>query len=170
MPLYLLLFVLFLIQEPISSDAALLEAYQYHYNLWIVHGLFVVATLLDIVVGYAIGMWLHKKFSNSRSMHRLADWARSVSDKGTYGEYFFLFLWSWIIFPYATLVAPWLEIPFWKTLTWMFLGDLVFWYGSEWLVVLGVKTFIPNPVEALYGIVIVSILIVVGVRYAKRHN
>ena len=166
MPLYLLLFVLFLVQEPVSSGAALLEAYQYHYNPWAVHGLFVLATVLDIVVGYALGFWLHEKLSTNRIMRIFLGWSRSVSAAaGAYSDYLFLFILGPVIFPTSTLIAPWLNIPFWKTLVCMFLGDLLFWYGSEWLIVLGVKTIIPDPIAALYGVVIIVLLITAGLRH-----
>jgi membrane protein YqaA with SNARE-associated domain len=168
MPLYALLFVLFIAQEPVSTDAVLLEAYQNHYNVWIIHALFVVATVLDIVVGYYFGAWLHRRFSENKMMRRFADWARSISGRGTYGEYLYLIVWSWVAFPFSAVLAPWLDISFKRTLIYMFIGDLIFWYGSEWLVVLGVKTFVPNPLDALYGVVLVSLLIALLMRYLRR--
>jgi membrane protein YqaA with SNARE-associated domain len=169
MQIYLLLFVLFIIQEPVSSDAILLEAYQNHYNVWIIHALFVVATLLDIAVGYWIGKWLQERYAESSHMRRFMEWARKASTfAGKYGEYLFLFIWGPYVFPLSTLIAPWIEIPFWKTFVFLFLGDLVFWYGSEWLIVLGVKSAIPNPLQALYGVVIVSLLIALALRYFRR--
>jgi membrane protein YqaA with SNARE-associated domain len=168
MPLYLLLFGLFIVQEPVSTDAILLEAYQYHYNVWIIHLLFIIATLLDIVVGYAIGKWLQRRFSENKVMQRFVHWARSVSGPGTYGQYLFLFVWSTVLFPFSAVLAPWLDIPFWRTLVCMFIGDLVLWYGVEWLVVLGVKTFVPDPIDALYGVVAASLLLALLMRYLKR--
>jgi membrane protein YqaA with SNARE-associated domain len=169
MRLYLLIFGLFIIQEPISSDAVLLEAYQNHYNVWIIHALFVVATLLDILVGYWIGKWLQGRSRNGRYMQRFIDWTRSASTfAGKYGEYLFLFIWGPYLFPLSTLVAPWLEIPLWKTLTFLFLGDLVFWYGSEWLIVLGVKSAIPDPLGALYGVVVLSLVVALLLRYMRK--
>jgi len=169
MSLYFLLFVLFIVQEPISSDAILLEAYQYHYNVWVIHGLFVVATLLDITVGYWLGTWLRGGFSERPLMRRFMHWARAASTfAGKYGEYLFLFIWGPYIFPLSTVIAPWLDIPFWKTFVFLFLGDLVFWYGSEWLIVLGVKSAVPDPLGALYGVVIVSLLIALLLRYLRN--
>lgn len=168
MLLYLLLFGLFLVQEPVSTDAILLEAYQYHYNVWIIHLLFIAATLLDIVVGYAIGKWLHRRFSENKVMQHFVHWARSVSGQGTVGEYLYLFIWSTVLFPFSAVLAPWLDIPFWRTLICMFIGDFVLWYGVEWLVVLGVKTVIPDPIDALYGVVALSLLVALGMRYLKR--
>src|ERR1700723_1228412 len=98
MPLYLLLFGLFIVQEPVSTDAVLLEAYQYHYNVWIIHALFILATMLDIVIGYAIGKWLQRRYSENKVMERFVQWARSVSGHGTVGEYLFLFVWSTVLF------------------------------------------------------------------------
>lgn len=169
MSLYVLLFLLFLVQEPISTDAVLLEAYQYHYNIWVIHALYVVATLLDITVGYWIGAWMHRRFSQKEWAQKLVRKARIFTGAaGKYGEYVFFFLGGPILFPLSTVVAPWLDFSFAKTLFFLFLGDLVFWYGSEWLVVLGVKSVIPDPLGALFGVVFISLLIALALRYFQR--
>ena len=58
MKLWILLTLTFLIQEPITSSGILFEAYQHHYNIWLIHLLFSVATLFDIIVGYYVGIYI----------------------------------------------------------------------------------------------------------------
>jgi membrane protein YqaA with SNARE-associated domain len=171
MPLYALLFGLFLIQEPVSSDAVLLEAYQYHYNVWIIHALFVLATVLDIVVGYAIGKWLHGRFSDNPLMQRLVRWTRPFSGSaGKYGEYVFFFLAGPFLFPLSALIAPWLDISFARTLVFLLLGDAIFWYAPEWLIVLGVKGTVTDPLAALFGVIVFSLLFAAVMRYFQQRT
>ncbi len=67
MNLWLLVFFAFLVQEPVSSDILLLEAYQYHYSIWIIHALFVIATLVDVAVGYLLGVWMQRRLAGSNA-------------------------------------------------------------------------------------------------------
>jgi hypothetical protein len=170
MKIWLLLFVAFLIQEPVSSSAILLEAYQYHYNIWLIHLLFVAATLLDVVIGYALGSFVRKKTFHSNA--RLIRYGMGKSDElsafiGKQGKIMSLVVLGPIIFPWSAFVAPWLEISFFDAMVFLFIGDLIFWYGSEWLIVLGVKTFFPNPIAAVFAVVAVSLLITIGIKYLK---
>jgi membrane protein YqaA with SNARE-associated domain len=172
MKIYSLLFIAFLFQEPISSNVILLEAYQYHYNIWIIHLLFIVATALDSICLYYFGAYIHKKFSQSNAVLYAKRKSQSfLSFAGKNGTRIALFLYGPIIFPISAFIAPWIEVSFWDSFIFLFLGDLVFWYGSEWLLVLGVKSFIPNPHLALLGMFIVSVLFTVGLRFfSKRYR
>lgn len=167
---YLIIFLLFLAQDPISTNAFLLEAYQYHYALWYVHVLFVLATSLDILLGYLVVHWAMRRYPESGLIHRLTTTAKSaVTLTGRYGESVFLLVWGPMIFPLSALIAPLLDIPLRRALPLLLLGDLVLWYGGEWLVVLGVKTVVPDPLLALYAVILVSVLIAVILRrVAKR--
>jgi membrane protein YqaA with SNARE-associated domain len=168
---YITLFFLFVIQEPISSGVFILEAYQLGYNLLIVHAPFILATLLDITLGYFIGSYIEKHFHSGKIVTYLISKTQAASAiLGKYGEYLFLFVWGPMIFPWSTLIAPWLRIPFWKTFVLLFLGDLILWYGGQWLLVLGVKTFIPDPLLALYALVLVALLVTVGMKYLLKQK
>lgn len=102
-------------------------------------------------------------------MRRLVTWARTFSGAaGTYGEYVFFFVAGPILFPLSAVVAPWLDMSFVRTLIFLFLGDLVFWYGSEWLIVLGVKSAVPDPLGALFGVVVLSLLLSLALRYFRN--
>ena len=77
MKLWLLLTLAFLVQEPISTGAVLLEVYKLHYNLWIIHLLFAATTLLDIVVGYWLGKFIDKKWGKQK----MVAWVRVKFEK-----------------------------------------------------------------------------------------
>src|ERR1700722_9548546 len=151
MKLWLFLIGALIVQEPVSSNAALLLAYQHHYNLWLVHLIFVLATTFDILVGYVLGKWVNRHFGNSAAIRYAKRWLGTFTKfAGKNGQRISIFLFGSIIFPAPAFLAPWLDLPFWEIFVCLFLGDLVLWYGFEWLVVLGVKTFVVNPQLALY--------------------
>lgn len=52
----------------------------------------------------------------------------------------------------------------------MFIGEAIFWYLPEWLVVLGVKTFAANPFTAFYIFVIVFTLLIAPIKYFSRQR
>src|SRR5258706_15183718 len=111
MKLYLLLFLAFLAQEPVSSNAILLEAYQYRYNILIIHSLFIIATILDAIIFYYLGLLTHKKFPKSKVVLYANRKSESfLKFAGKSGQRFTLFLYGPIIFPISAFIAPWIEI------------------------------------------------------------
>lgn len=111
MKLWLLLALMFLIQEPISTGAVLLEAYQLHYSIWIIHALFCAATLLDILIGYYAASYIDRKFGDQR----LVAWAKAKFEKfdafvGEKGKIAALIVYAPIIFPFSGIFIPWLDI------------------------------------------------------------
>jgi membrane protein YqaA with SNARE-associated domain len=171
MKLYLLLFIAFILQEPITSNALLLEAYQYHYNIWIIHALFVIATMIDATIFYNIGARIHKKFQERKVVRYTKEKVTSFLEfAGKHGKRIALFIYGPIIFPLSSVIAPWIEISFWDSFIFLFLGDLLFWYGGEWLLVLGVKSFVSNKYYALYVIISTSVLISFIFRYIRKRQ
>lgn len=169
MQLYFLLFGVFLIQEPVLTNALLLEAFQYHAILWMVHILFVLTTLFDAVVLYIIGAWAHNKFPTNR----IILYAKRKGDEfslfaGKNGKRAALAIYGPMIFPASAFVAPWFRVSFFEAIFFLTIGDIIFWYIPEWVVVLGVKTFIPDPIDALYAVIAVSLLLLFCVRYVKK--
>jgi membrane protein YqaA with SNARE-associated domain len=166
MLLWLLLAADFVVQEPITSSALLLSAYQQHYNLWLVSLLFVAATAFDSCVGYWIGSFVLKRYSHTRFSKWLAKRADTFSAlAGTYGKRAALLFWAPSFFPYSTIVAPWFGFSFTENLVLSVIGDTVIWYGSEWLVVLGVKTFVLDPFWDLVIVMGIVFLVVLIYRY-----
>ena len=166
MSFYLLLFLAFLVQEPVSSNALLYTAYAQHYNLWLVSVLFLVSTIVDIIAGHYLGLWVKTRFPTSRAIRLIDRATRPAADfLHRHGQEIFLFFWAPYIFPISAVIAPWLEIPLWKTLIYITLGDFITWYALEWLIVLGASSFIPDPLYALTGVVVLS----VALSYVLKH-
>ena len=170
MSLWLLLFLAFIPQEPVTSNALLLKVYQLHYNMWFVHLLFVVATILDILVGYCLGVYFYRHFEKSK----VAIYAKEKAEQfktfaGNQSLNIAFLIYGPIIFPLSAFIAPWLGVSFWSTFIYLFIGDLIIWYGGEWLLVLGIN-FIPDPELALFGILFLSVLIAGGIRYYRNHK
>ncbi len=166
---YLLLFLAFLLQEPISTNVLLLHAYQSHHLVWVIHLLFVIATLCDIAVFYYLGVLTHQKYKDHKFVLAIKKRTESfLSYLGKNNTRFALFLYGPIIFPLSAFIAPWVEISFWDSFIFLFLGDLLFWYGALWFLVLGVKTLFPDPHLALVAIFVVSVLTSIGIKYLRR--
>ncbi len=173
MKLWLLLTLALFVQEPISTGAVLLSAYQLHYNVWFIHILFSLATLIDIAVGYYVGAFVLKKFGRKK----LIAWAESKFEKfaaflGENGKVVTLIVYSPMIFPISGFFIPWLEVSFTEALVLTFIGEVIFWYLPEWLLVLGIKTFIANPFTALYIIIIISTSLSFAIKYflERKHK
>ena len=146
----------------------MLEAYQNHYSVWLMHLLYILATLFDIVVGYWIGKIFHDRFAKSR----FSNYARRKMDEfsemsGKYGKKIALIVFGPIIFPISAVLAPWLEVSFVDALIFFLIGDVIFWYAFEWLAVLGIKSVIPDPTLALYALVALIIVIIIAIRHGK---
>ncbi len=169
MRIYVLLFAAFIIQEPITANALLLSAYQSHANIWIIHGLFIVATALDAIVLYYLGTLARNRFAEAKIVQWTKKKAGSFLDfAGKNGTRIALFVYGPIIFPISAFITPWLGISFRNSFIFLFLGDLIFWYGSLWIVVLGVKSFIPDPKYALYGVIGIALVVTILLHYIRR--
>lgn len=168
MNLYILLFIAFLFQDPISTNVILLQAYQTHHNLWIIHLLFIIATLFDAIILYYLGKILNEKYSQNKIIVRIKQKTESfIQFTGKHSKKIALLVYGPIIFPLSAFIAPWIGISFWESTIFLLIGDFIIWYGSEWIIVLGVKTFVSDPKLALYIIGIISIFISIVIRYAR---
>ncbi|MDE2213390.1 MAG: hypothetical protein KGJ34_02575 [Patescibacteria group bacterium] len=165
MRLWLALVGVFLLQETVSTNAALYSAYSLGYNPWLIFILFLCMTGVDTLMGYGIGVWLQHSFSHMRFIEKVRSVASRIEQAtGRAGRRLSLILLGAIAFPHFNgLVASTLPLSAYESIPLLCLGDLL-WFGAEWLVVIGVHTFIPNPVEALVGILLVSVVLIVGGR------
>jgi len=166
MKLWLLLTLTLFAQEPISTGAVLLDAYQLHYNLLVIHLIFAAATLIDIAAGYYLGKFVRQRFGQQK----MIAWAESKLEKfsallGKNGKIVTLIVYSPMVFPISGFFIPWLDIPFVDALIYTFIGEIIFWYVPEWLLVLGIRTFVSDPFTALYIIIVFSTLISLAIKY-----
>ena len=169
MKLWLLIITTMLFQELVSSNAVLLQALQLHYNIWVIHAIFVCSTLVGIWIGYYIGQWVQKTFHHNKAVSFIQKHADRVDHfMGENGIRLSLIFLSFIDFNFMdSFLSSWLKKPFWEVATFLFIGNLL-WYICQWLLILGVHTFIPNPYTAIYTIVGISIIITIVVRYIGK--
>ena len=156
---WLFILVSLFIQEPASTDAAIFQIRQHHFNLVFINLMWLFATAFDIWLGYAIGKWIQKRFKNTKFELWSQKWATRVDNFiGSKGEKFALVLLGIINFPYAnSFLASWLKIPFKNVLILILVGDAIFW-AIEWAINIGVRGFIFDSRTALYVIIGLGLL------------
>jgi membrane protein YqaA with SNARE-associated domain len=165
MNLWLLLALVFIIQEPISSSVILLQAYQSHYNVLLITLLFSAITIAEIIIGYYLGLWIEKKFGRHKLMASIKKRLDAFSAFiGKYGKVIGLIVFAPIIFPISAIFVPWFEVSLAEAVAYVFIGELIFWYAYEWLIVFGVHSFVADSRWALLVILVVSVALSVGVR------
>jgi len=177
MLLWLFITIVLLGEEFASSTAVFLVAYHAHINIWIIHGIWLVAVIVDILVGYALGKYAEKSFATSRFEKWMEKSAALIEKRiGTRGESFSLIVLGFLNFPYVnSFAAAWLTLPFWEMFFSIFIGSL-FWYIFEWMVVIGIITFVPvNLIPAVVIALAAGVLLTVFFRqghkkWRKKHN
>ena len=153
MTLWLFIIAALFFQEPATTDTALFQARQNHLNLYLIHCIYIIATIIDIYGGFFIGKWIQEKFKDTRFEKFSHKWADKIENFiGRKGEKFVLILLAVINFPWANaFLASWLKISFKNVLLYIFIGNCI-WYGIEWGINLGLRSLIPDPHLALYAI------------------
>jgi membrane protein YqaA with SNARE-associated domain len=147
------------IQEPASTDAAIFQARSLHLNLFVINLIWLIATVIDIWLGYKIGKWIQKKFQGTKLVTKSLLWAtRFENFIGRKGENFALIFIGVINFPYLnTFIGSWLKVPFKKLFLLIFIGDAIYW-SIEWAINIGVRSFITNTTTALYVVIGLGLL------------
>ena len=100
-----LLVLSFLIQEPVTTGATILYAYQSGYNVWIIHGLFLICTTVDIFVGYYVGSRVHLRYSENRIVKYAKRKAEALEHyTGKHGYKLALIVFGQMIFPISACI------------------------------------------------------------------
>jgi membrane protein YqaA with SNARE-associated domain len=144
------LIVAVLIQESALITAVFVAAQQDHIAVWIIHLLWAAATVLDMYLGYWLGLFV-KHHSRHTRFHAWTDqWAGHVRRfLGHHGEALWIGILAIADFPYVnTFIAAWIGIPRKTSFIATFLGNLV-WYVLIWGAILGVRTLTINPYWAV---------------------
>ena len=125
-------------QEAVTMSTALFEAYRLGLNLWVVHTLWVVFEIFDLVVGYAIGKWLQRRYAKSRVVTHAKRIAAALERRmGRYGKNLTLIVLGFFLFPYlSSFLISWLADPFLALAPLLFIGDALY-YATVWGVALG---------------------------------
>ena len=152
------LFIAFLFQEPISSSAILLYACQNGASIWTIHFLFLLATSIDIFIGYFLGKLIFQKYNDSKIGKYISMWVKKMEVyQKSKSSRFILFIIAIATFPVSSIFMPWFRISLWRSFILLLIGEIVFWYSITWLTVLGVGENVTNPIHAIITVVIVSV-------------
>ncbi len=135
---WLTLALVLLGQEAVTTSAALFEADKLGLNLWGVHALWLVLEIFDLMLGYAIGKLVQRRYAKSRFVRRAERVARSLEKRmGRYGRNLILIVMGFFLFPYlSSFFVSWLADPFLSLAPLLFIGD-AFYYATEWGIALG---------------------------------
>lgn len=158
MKIWLFLLATLMLQELFSSAAVLTPLYAAHYSIWLIHLTFIIATILDIFIGYYVGSYIMRNASSNRYVTFIEKKAvryKSIS-KGTTRRHLALFIFGPPLFPITAFFAPLIGFSFYESFSILLLGEITFWYGPEWLLILGMHTFLGSH---LWMISIILVLI-----------
>ncbi len=167
--LLIIIILALIVQEPATTDATLFQARQNHFNILLIHLIWLIATCIDIFLGFYLGKWIQKTFKGSRFEVFSNKWADKIERFiGRNGEKFVLILLGIINFPYInSFLASWLKLSFRNIFILIFIGDTI-WYAIEWAINLGVRSLIPDPHLALY--IIVGTALILSIFYKTLLN
>lgn len=153
-------------QEIVSLNAVIFAAYHYHFHVVLIHILFLIATAIDIIIGFIIGKYVRRKMTHGKIVAFAEKWsARFHSYVGRRGRWVALLAIGNFSFPYINaFLAAWLDMPFIESFIFIFIGNII-WYISLWLLVLGIASTIPNPWIAFTVVVSVALI---GIYIVKK--
>ncbi len=171
MTIWLYIVAAMLVQELAVVAAALGIAYQMGLNIFLVHGIWLVATIIDAIVGFKVGVWIRKRFATSAVARHAEGLAGSLERRiSTNGRRLTLVIFGFLNFPYVNgFIGSWLSLSFADTLLFTLVGDFL-WYLSIWGAVAGINVI---PADSRWGAVagiaiVVALLLMTRVYYHRR--
>lgn len=153
-----LIFMGLFAQEAISMNVLIFATRHVLYPVLLIHTLFVVGTIIDILFGFWFGLWLKRRTVNTK----ISGYIQKTSDRfslGTkrYRRWLALLLLGNFSLPYINAcIAGYLEMPFWESLFFIFVGNVAS-YVITWLIVIGVSSVTKNLYIAFAVVVIIAI-------------
>lgn len=160
---WLFIILTLFVQEPTSLDAGIFLVRQHGLNFWLINALWLLATTIDIIVGYALGKWAQRKFGNIRFGKWAHTWAGRIENFiGTNGERFTIILLGIINFPWLNaFLVSWLRLTFRNIFVLIFIGDAIYW-GIAWAINISVRNYVADPHVALYVVVGIGLAFSIG--------
>lgn len=157
--LWIFIVVALFIQEPATTDAAIFLVRQNDLNLWLINGIWLAATVIDIFLGYALGKWVQVRFADTRLVRWAQKWVRLIEDFiGRRGERAVVVLLGVINFPYLNaFLFSWLKLSFRNMFILLFIGNTVYWLIA-WGINIGVRSVVGDPHTALYIVIGLGLL------------
>ncbi len=157
---WIFILIALFVQQSAMLNGVLLHFYQTSHLIWLIHLLFIIATCIDILVGYYIGIHTQKMLIGNRVIkfvHKIMDYLHEYTNKHHQG--FALFLLGCFSLPHLNgFAAAWARIPLKRSFFMLFLGNMVS-YVIYWILIIGLMAFIPNPIIA-FGILIVTVYLI----------
>lgn len=161
----LFLFTALFVQEFVVLNTLLLAAYQGLYSEVLIFALFVIATGIDIVIGFYIGRYLSRKTSTTR----VGKYIKNVSERFSFPKnsprrWLTLLILGNVSFCYVNAaVAGYLDLPFWESQAYNFFGNIVA-VLAVWFVIGSVTSLFKNFYAEAGIIVGISLLILFVMR------
>lgn len=163
------LVIALIVQERVSTDAALFQARHHNFNIWIVHLIWLTATVTTTILGFLLGKGILKKFRNTpvdKTVKAVLKRVKRVL--GLHGEKYAFILLGIVNFPFINgILASVVDVPFKILFPLMLLGNTA-WYISAWVMNIYIRRHVHNPLFALY--VVVASGIILGIVYKKVFN
>jgi hypothetical protein len=162
MKLWLLIALVCVVQEFASTNAVLITAYRDGYPLLAIHALYAAGTIIDFFAGYWLGAWVHRRSAGSRWAKWADDFVQTyVARLGAIGKRYLLFVIGALNFTYMdAFIVPWVGVSWLEAFVIFFCANAL-WYAFQWAFILGVNLFFPSPLDALFAVVAVSLVVVV---------
>lgn len=160
---WLFIILTLFVQEPTSLDAGIFLVRQHDLNLWLINALWLIATMIDITIGYALGKWVQRTFEDTKFGRWAHAWAVRIENFiGTNGERFTIILLGIINFPWLNaFIGSWLRLTFKNIFILIFIGDAIYW-GIAWAINIGVRNYVADPHVALYVVVGIGLAFSIG--------
>lgn len=158
MNFWFIIFGVFLLQQSALMGAVLALIKAKGLNLWLVHGLYLVATVLDIGLGFILGSFIQKKFKTAFKLKR---WLKKRTDRflNSSARKSFLLLAGIIDYPHLnSFLGSWLNISFFSVFISTLIGSLIY-YSILWAIVLGALRLTSNLYISIAVIVTVVVLL-----------
>lgn len=153
------------VQEFVILNALLLAAHTGAYSALLIFALFVIATAIDITVGFYIGRNLHKKTSETKFGRYIKRQSERFSfSPGSPKRWFTLLILGNISFCYINAaVAGYIELPFWESQAYNFFGNILS-YVLLWYAIGSINSFFKNPYLSSVAVIALSLLILIILR------
>jgi membrane protein YqaA with SNARE-associated domain len=153
---YLAAIGILILQETVLLNGLLVETQKGLYSMWVIHILFILATILDIWAGYAIGKLVQKKWPHGKFVRLGEKWSKRFhTSVGRLWRWIAIIIVGYFNFPYINgFAAAWIDESILKVFLLLFIGAILE-YMTFWLIILGITKITVNPyivIPAVVGI------------------
>ncbi len=164
----LFLFITLFTQEIVFLNTLLLATHQGIYSPFVIFILFIIATAIDIIIGFYIGRHLQRKTSNTR----FGRYVQKISTRFSFAPgnprrwFTFLILGNFSFCYINAAVAGYLDLPFWESQAYNFFGNILS-YILLWYVVGSISSVFKNVYVASGVIILLTLVIIFILRKVK---